>query len=88
MLAFIYRMYEALTKEVASEIMLYLEAHPTASDTPDGIANWWIHRQRYLLGLEKVKEALKYLEEKGLVSRQLNLDGHLVYSANTERTSG
>ena len=81
-------MHKALTNEVASEIMLYLEAHPTASDTPDGIAYWWIYRQRYLLGLEKVIEALKYLEEMGLVSRKLNLDGQLVYSANTERNSG
>lgn len=81
-------MQEVLTKEVANEIMQYLKIHPAASDTPDGIANWWIHHQRYLLGLEKVKEALNYLEEKGLVRRQLNLDGRLVYSANTDRSDG
>lgn len=78
-------MYEGLTKEVASEIMQYLNVHPTASDTSNGIACWWIHRQRYLQGMDKVKDALDYLEAKGLVRRRLNLDGHVVYSASIAR---
>lgn len=81
-------MYEELTKEVANEIMQYLEAHPTACDTPDGIANWWLHRQRIMQGKEKIKEALDYLEVKGMVRRQRNLDGHVVYSANPQLGAG
>lgn len=81
-------MKEQLTKEIANEIMQYLEAHPAASDTPDGIANWWMLRQRYLRGLEKVNEALEYLVAEGLVSKRLNPDGHIVYSANAERNQG
>ena len=79
-------MEEELTKEIADEIMQYLEAHPTASDTPDGIANWWVLHQRYLRGLEKVNEALDYLVAKGMISKRHNSDGQVVFSANTERS--
>lgn len=81
-------MHEVLPEEIAEEIMHYLEAHPSACDTSDGIADWWIRRQRYLLGLEKVQDALNYLEQKGLVKRRVNPDGSVVYSAKTKREEG
>jgi hypothetical protein len=31
---------------IAREILRYLHAHPDAKDTIDGIAGWWLERQR------------------------------------------
>ena len=54
---------------IAEEIRGYLEKHPNSIDTLDGVANWWLLRQRYESAVEKVKKALEYLINIGVLEK-------------------
>jgi hypothetical protein len=75
-----------LPEEIAQQIMDYLSAHPRARDTPAGIANWWLHRQRVVRGLEQVEQALLLLERQGQVTRSINRDGSVFCSLSDQET--
>lgn len=70
------------SNQIAQEIMDYLNAHPNVCDTSDGIAHWWIHRQRLYWGLEQVQQALDQLENQGLINRKVCVGGSVIYSLN------
>lgn len=53
---------------VAREIERYLELHPQAADSLEGIATWWISKQRIRSELEVVRAALEQLARSGIVS--------------------
>lgn len=72
--------------ELARDIAAYLREHPEAADSVDGIAQWWLQRQRYRIAVDRVKEALHRLEEQGQVERTPNATGVAVYRAR--RTAG
>lgn len=55
---------------VAKEIERYLESHPQASDSLEGIATWWISKQRIRNELEVVRAALEQLTQAGVVSTE------------------
>ncbi len=52
---------------MAAEILSYLKEHPEASDTFEGIAEWWIMRQRVRVEVETLKKVLCQLTEGGLL---------------------
>jgi hypothetical protein len=52
---------------LAGEILRYLREHPNASDNAEGIAKWWIKRQRLEETLEQVQAALDRLVARSLV---------------------
>jgi hypothetical protein len=54
--------------EIAGEVERYLEAHPEASDTAAGIAQWWLTRARFGDDPD-VLPALELLIERGIVER-------------------
>lgn len=64
---------------VAQQILRYLEANPQASDTLEGVAKWWLMRQRLTESMVLVQGALKILEDKGLIVERRNADGGLLY---------
>lgn len=75
----------ASTREVenlAREIVEYLEAHPDSADTVEGVVQWWLIRNRYLRGLNKVEAALEYLKQEGLVEEYINADQSRIFSAS------
>ena len=49
------------------EIAAYLDSHPDAADSAEGILTWWLARQRYAQTKRNVEQALEYLTEQGLV---------------------
>jgi hypothetical protein len=53
---------------VAQEIERYLESHPHAADSLEGISIWWMSRQRIRGELEVVRAALQQLVNAGVVS--------------------
>ena len=54
---------------VAGDVVRYLAAHPDAADTVEGIARWWLARQRYDDARDLVAEALVRLVDRGLVQQ-------------------
>jgi len=66
-------------ERISGEIHQYLLKHPNAADTVEGIARWWLVRQRYQDAMFVVQEALEYLVKRGLVVQSLNADKQCIY---------
>lgn len=75
---------EEATATVAGEIKRYLEAHPNAADSAEGIARWWLARQRFEEATEIVQRALEHLVAEGEVVKTVTGEGRILYS----RTKG
>ena len=65
--------------KIAADMRRYLERHPNAMDTLEGIAGWWIPLQRYEEAREKVAKALAYLESRGEITRREMPDGRTLF---------
>lgn len=77
---------EKLAK-LADEIREYLTNHPNAADSLDGVAKWWLRRQRFEQSRSRIKQALDILETQGVVKRTSAVNP--VYSlANKEPPDG
>ena len=50
-----------------SLVLGYLDDHPTAMDTLDGIAEWWVLRQQIDIEVRRVARALDALVSEGLI---------------------
>ena len=66
-------------KEIATRIERYLDAHPHAADSVEGIAHWWLTRQRYEEAVQLVEQALEILVRAGTVAPRRLHDGQMVY---------
>jgi hypothetical protein len=54
---------------VAAAILRYLDAHPLAADTAEGIQRWWLLPQYGEVSLHTVEAALAQLEHDGEVRK-------------------
>lgn len=71
---------DAEVEGIARDLEKYISLHPTAADTADGIARWWLERpERH--ALSRVEAALESLVTRGLLARASLPDGRAVYSA-------
>jgi hypothetical protein len=50
-------------------IRLYLAEHPEAMDTTEGIAEWWLMRQRIRVDLEALMKVLSRLTGEGVLEQ-------------------
>ena len=64
---------------LANEIRRYLETHPNAADTINGITRWWLPRQRFEETATKIQQAMEYLESEAEVKRETSHSGEQVY---------
>ena len=67
--------------EIADTILRYVASRPNACDSIDGICEWWIPRQRYVLAKEQVLAALELLKTKGQIETRTGADGNVLYRA-------
>ena len=65
---------------LAGEILRYLQSHHHASDTTEGIARWWIKRQRLEDTLAHVQAALDQLVADARVVARRSKAGRVVYA--------
>jgi hypothetical protein len=72
---------ETVVDELAAEICAYLEAHPDAADTVDGVVQWWIVHERWLRGIGLVAQALDRLVAEGRIEAVRGADARVVYRA-------
>ena len=61
------------------KILSYLEKHPNAGDTLEGIAVWWIEQQLIEELVDEVEEALESLVKKGLIQANISQPGLTIY---------
>ncbi|KPJ93153.1 MAG: hypothetical protein AMJ53_07975 [Gammaproteobacteria bacterium SG8_11] len=64
----------------AKQILDYLQQRPTAADTLEGIAYWWLMQQRLSENLAFVEQAVDELVEKGYLTAQESKTSGKVYS--------
>ena len=66
-------------EQIAQQLMQYLDLNAAAKDTREGIAKWWISRQRIEESLKAVDAALALLIARGEVVEITLADGTKVY---------
>ena len=64
--------------QVVKEIKRYLNRHPHAADTSEGVMQW-LARQKYEDTLELVHKALEFLVNEGVVLKALQGDGTVLF---------
>jgi hypothetical protein len=69
------RKVEALSREILD----YLDQHPDASDTLEGISTWWLEQQRIEQLVDEVADALELLIKRGAVKAQPQNNGITTY---------
>ena len=69
------------TLAIAEVIERYVQSHPKAADTSEGIRSWWVTRERAGDSPGEVQIALDYLVDSCRLSRSILTDGTVVYSA-------
>jgi hypothetical protein len=65
--------------DIAGELERYLDRHPAAADTVDGIARWWLAGP-VQPPLGEVQAALDLLIQRGVLSRRALPDGNALYA--------
>lgn len=65
---------------LAEEIAQYLQSRPRGADTLEGIARWWLARQRLQEAEERVGRALELLCHQGVLDHRISADGRVIYS--------
>jgi hypothetical protein len=72
-------------KDISQEILEYLRKHPDASDTLEGITEWWLLNQRITDEVIKVKEAVSTLVGQGCLVKIKGTNSRIRYRFSTER---
>jgi len=65
------------TDRVVCVLAEYLQAHPFACDTLDGIGRWWVGEYRFSTG--ELAQALGQMKKQGLIEELTAADGRLRY---------
>ncbi len=65
---------------LADEILRYLHSHSSAADTTEGIARWWINRQRIEDTVTRVQSALDRLVAEEQIEPRVIPGGETLYS--------
>lgn len=60
---------DSAEKQVAEAIMEYLREHPHARDSVEGVAAWWLSRDRQPANVAITRGALERLVASGLLSK-------------------
>ena len=71
--------------DISEEILNYLFKHPDASDTLEGITEWWLLNQRISCEMKRVKAALSKLVEQGWVIEIKTINSQIRYLLNPEK---
>ncbi len=64
---------------LAERVMEYLEAHPDAADSLDGIAQWWLGSGDRGADPAAVQQALDRLVRQRTVEQVTMVDGRVIY---------
>ena len=71
--------FEQHIERIAQEIERYLQEHPGAGDSIEGVTHWWLTRQRYQEATSSVQKALDLLVVRGRIEKIINYEGASIY---------
>lgn len=71
-------------QRLVDAIREYLVAHPRATDSADGIAQWWLGDEG-IASVQLVRRALERLVAEGAVRVVVGASGEQLYSSGTRR---
>lgn len=77
-----------LIESIAKEILDYLKTHPNSVDNIDGIAKWWLKKQRFDEARNNVQLAVSLLLSQGKVVKTSIGQGRVVYAVRKPQESG
>jgi hypothetical protein len=63
-------------------ILKYLESHPHAADSAEGVARWWLDDRSAEVTLPEVESALRELVVRQALREEKLVDGTTLYSKN------
>jgi DNA-binding transcriptional regulator PaaX len=72
-------------KDISQDILKYLLKHPDASDTLEGIMEWWLLNQRIGYEIDKVKAAIFKLVKEGWVIEIKSKNSIVRYRLNPKK---
>jgi hypothetical protein len=64
---------------IADQIKRYLDSHPNASDTVEGISQYWLAPPKQSYQLKNIHLALESLVKKGVLKISTTKDGKRIY---------
>ena len=64
---------------IEDQILAYLDQNPDASDTLEGIAEWWLPGAFRPISIDQVRQALEALVTAGLLSTLVDSSGRAHY---------
>ena len=70
--------------EIETAVLSYLDRHPNAADTLEGIANWWLPQQRYITAQVRIHAVLQELVSRGVLQLRRLPDGAALYTRAVE----
>lgn len=76
---------DAAWPKAAFQILSYLTRHPNATDTLEGIVEWWILRERIEQGVEETAQGLDFLVSQDLVIQEWTPEDWPRYRLNRKR---
>lgn len=71
--------------EIARELLVYLFENPNATDTLEGINEWWLLESKLEISKADVKAALEQLTAEGFIIKQTGSDSRVRYRINNDR---
>ena len=69
----------------ADDILAYLEGNPSAEDTLEGVAQWWLLGDRNRVSRQEVQESLAALVRDGWLEALSGPDGRVRYRLHPAR---
>jgi len=79
--------YAASDAEVTRRILGYLRKNRMAGDTVEGIAKWWMMRQRLTETTETIHRVLQRLNSAGLIHEHRTPNGEILYVASRRKNA-
>jgi len=69
------------TARIVTAIQHYLASHPRAADSEQGIGDWWLPAMGVAATSSELAAAIRHLERRGALTRQVLADGKIIYRA-------
>jgi hypothetical protein len=71
-----------VVRAIADRIARYLERHPEAADSTEGIQRWWLDPDIPAESIDNIELALRHLEASGLVRKSV-VGGKAIYRSKS-----